>query len=61
MSATSDILRAGTAAQALGLLSHNVAYARKRKKKAKDFIGLAGTNIVGSSLLQAQSEILGGL
>lgn len=43
--------------QGVALVSENLRVVKKKKKKAKDLIGLAGTNIVGSSLIKAQAEI----
>lgn len=56
-----DILRAGVAVQSVGLLGENVRVAKKKRKSARDLVGLGVTNIVGSSLLGAQSDIIGSL
>jgi len=51
-----DILRASGTIQAATLAAHNADFARrKKKKKARDFIELGATNIVGSELIRAQS------
>lgn len=49
------ILRAGLVAQAANLVLS------KRKKKKRSLIGNASNIIVGTSLIQAESDIIGGL
>ena len=56
MTATRDILNAGLAVQAGSLAFSNI----KRKKKKK-LIGMAMHNIVGTSLIQSQAQIIGGI
>jgi hypothetical protein len=53
-----NILRAGTAIQAAGLLGENIKATRRKKKR---LVKLAVTNIVGISLLKTQSQLIGGL
>ena len=47
--------------QATQLVGHNVKIATKKKTNVKDILGLGVTNIVGTSLIQAESQIIGGL
>ena len=47
--------------QAASLVGHNVKVATKKKKTTKDILGLGVTNVVGISLIQAESQIIGGL
>jgi len=46
---------------AVALVSENVRVVQKKKKTTGDLIGLGMTNIVGTSLLKAQADIIGGL
>ena len=50
-----DILRASGAIQAAALAEYNAKLALKKKKSTKDLVSMGATNIVGSSLIQAQS------
>lgn len=56
-----SILRAGTAAQATALASHNIKLAMSKKKTPRRFIKTATTNIVGIPLLQTQSQLIGAI
>ena len=47
--------------QAASLVGHNIDVATKKKTSTKDILGLGMTNIVGVSLIQAESQIIGGL
>ena len=47
--------------QAAQLAGHNLKVATKKKTSTKDILGLGVTNIVGVSLIQAESQIIGGL
>lgn len=61
MTAVGNILSIGRDAQALALLGQSVSLARKKKKKAKDFVKVGVTNIVGLSLLRTQAQLASGL
>ena len=50
-----DILRASGTIQAVALASHNVEFARKKKKRPRDFVEMGTTNIVVSALLKEQA------
>lgn len=52
------ILRAGQAVQATALLADTVGFARKRKRKVKDFLTHGTRQLVGTSLLRAQAQLL---
>jgi hypothetical protein len=52
-----SILNAGVAAQAASLAISNVPKKRKKKSLVKQGIG----NIVGISLIQAESQMIGGI
>jgi hypothetical protein len=47
-----DILNSAKTFQAIALLGENVHFARKKKKKTKDFIRMGTVNIVGTELLK---------
>lgn len=56
MTATKDLLSLATTMQAADLLSH---VAKKRKRK--NLFGTASDIIVGSALIGAESNIIGGM
>lgn len=47
--------------QATQLVSHNLKALKKKKTSTKDILGLGITNIAGTSLIQAESQLIGGL
>ena len=47
--------------QSVALVSHNVAVAKKKKITTGDMISLGVTNIVGTSLIKSQADIIAGL
>ena len=47
--------------QAASLAGHNVGKIKQKKTNTKDILDLGVTNIVGVSLIQAESQIIGGL
>ena len=47
--------------QAASLVGHNIKVATKKKTTTKDILGLGMTNIVGVSLIQAESQLIGEL
>ena len=53
------ILEAGLAAQAAAIAGRNLQLLRKKKKKARHFLGAATDTLVGTSLLSAQADIIG--
>jgi len=52
-----DIIRIAPTMSALAMLGENVRVVKKKKKSTKDLVGLATTNIVGISLIRAQSQL----
>lgn len=56
MTVTKNILNVGLAAQAANLALSNI-----RRKKKKNIVRTGIDNIVGTSLIQTQSQFLGGL
>ena len=47
--------------QGVALVSHNVGVAKKKKITTGDMISLGVTNIVGTSLIKSQADIIAGL
>jgi len=47
--------------QATSLVGHNLKVVKKKDKSVKDILGLGVTNIVGVSLIQAESQLIGEL
>ena len=47
-----DILKAAKAIQATSIVTHNINFAKKKKKRLNDFVEVGATNIVGSELLK---------
>ena len=47
--------------QAASLVGHNVKVATKKKLTTKDILGLGMTNIVGTSLIQTEAQLIGSL
>ena len=45
----------------VALVSHNLKVVKKKKTSAKDMVSLGATNIVGTSLIKAQADIIGDL
>lgn len=58
MTASDDILHLIPTIQAAGMAGHNVAYLKKKKKKAKDLFGLGIYNITGAAMIDAEGEFL---
>ncbi len=46
---------------AAALLQENVKIAKKKDKKAGDLVGLGLKNIVGTSLIKVESDIIAGI
>ena len=57
MTISQDILRAGLAAKAASLALGNLP----RKKKRKGLLGIGMRNIVGTSMIQSQAQLIGGM
>ena len=55
------IMNAGVALQSTALLGENLRLAKKKKIKTGDIVSTGMKNIVGVSLIQSQSKIIGGL
>ena len=47
--------------QAASLAGHNLQFAKKKDKTAKDFLEVGMTNILGTSFIRAEAQIIGGL
>jgi len=55
---TKDIARLIPTMQSLALVKENIKVAKKKDKKEKDLISLATKNLVGVSLIQAESQLI---
>ena len=47
--------------QSLALISHNLKVVKKKKKTTKDMIDLGVTNIVGTSMIKINADLIGTL
>lgn len=47
--------------QATALASKNIGVIKKKKKKSKDLVKLGVTNIIGTSLIKTQAQLIGSL
>jgi len=47
--------------QAASLAGHNIKFATKKDKTAKDFLEIGTTNIVGTELIKTEASLIGGL
>lgn len=43
------------------LLGENIKFAKKKDKKATDFVGMGMKNIVGTKLIKSEADLIGGL
>lgn len=59
--AAKDMLALAQTLQATALAGSSYGLVRKKKKKVSDFIGVATTNMIGSSMIKAQADITGGM
>jgi alkylated DNA nucleotide flippase Atl1 len=55
-----DIMNIVPTVQAAGLVGHNLKQMNK-KQSVKSMVGLGVTNIVGTSLIQSESKLIGSL
>ena len=55
-----QILKVIPTIQSASLVSHNVGFLKKKKKKTKDFVSYGVDNIVGTALIQENSKFLYG-
>lgn len=55
------ILNAALVAQSASLAGHSLNLVRRKKKKARHFLDAAGTTIIGSSILAAEADLIGGM
>lgn len=46
--------------QSTALLKENVKLAKKKNKKVGDFVGVGIKNIIGTELIKAEADIIGG-
>lgn len=56
MTAANNILRIIPTIQAAQLLDYNYKFSKKKKKKARDFLGVGTTNIIGGALIHAEQD-----
>jgi len=56
-----SILNIAPTLQAAALVGHNLEVAKKKDKKVGDIVGLGVTNIVGTSLIKTQFDLIGAL
>jgi len=61
MTATRDLLNAGLSLQAAALAGKNLDFAMKKKKSSKGFLKMGVTNIVGTSLIGSQANLIGAI
>jgi hypothetical protein len=47
--------------QSVALVSENIRFAKKKKKKMGDFVSMGATNIVGATLIKAESDFIAGM
>ena len=47
--------------QSASLVEANLKFAKKKKKKAKDFAYMGVGNVIGSSLIQSESDFINGI
>jgi len=52
------ILRLAPMLQAAALVGNSMKLLKKKKKRAKDFLGVAATGIVGTALIKEQSDFI---
>ena len=55
------ILELATTMQSVALLGENVKLAKKKKVQVKDMVGVGIKNIIGTSLIKEQANIIGGM
>jgi len=56
-----EILGVAQTMQSAALVGDAYALVRKKKKTTGDFLGVGTRNIVGTSLIKAQADIVGGM
>lgn len=61
MSAVKDIMNVSQSMNAMAIASHNLKLAKKKRTTTKDFLGAGMANIAGTSMLQANAYLIGGL
>ena len=61
MTATKDILNVSQSMQALAIAGDSIKFANKKKKSTGDFLKQGTKTLVGTSLLKANAEFLGGI
>ena len=47
--------------QSIALVSENVRVAKKKKVSTKDMVGLGMTNIVGTSMIKINADLIAGM
>jgi len=53
-----DIMRVIPTVQAASLVKHNISKMKKKKKGVEYMAGLGTTNIIGTSLIQAEADLI---
>ena len=48
-------------AHSTAILAENVKFAKKKDKKAKDFVGLGVKNVLGAEFVKLESNLIGSL
>jgi hypothetical protein len=62
MSVNTNLLNLANDMQALNLVSHNYKFATSNKKKnVGDFISMGAKNIVGTSMIKTNADLIGAL
>ena len=59
--AIKELLKIAPTLQAASLAGHNLKVAQKKDKQVGDIVGLAVGNIVGTSLIKTQFDLIGAL
>jgi hypothetical protein len=61
MTATKDILNLANTIQAANLVGQNLKQSKKKKQSAGDIVGLGMKNVVGTSFIKINADLIGGL
>ena len=56
---TKALLNLAADVQTIGLVGENINFANKKKKKVGDFINIGTTNLIGTSMLTANKQLIG--
>ena len=61
MTAVKDIMNISQSMNAMAIAGHNMKLAQKKNTSSKDFIKAGMTNVVGTSFLKVNADLIGGL